>query len=223
MVENGWKLLFEDRDILVVVKEPGMATQTGNFRSKDLVTCLRNYLGEKKEKPEVFLIHRLDQPVGGVLVFAKNKKAAGGLSAQVQNHKVEKYYKAVVEGEIEEKNRLENLLVQDKKAGVAKVVTAGKDAKKAVLDFTRLAVGESPKRSLVEVKLGTGRFHQIRVQLSHHGFPICGDRKYNTLCKPEEVERFPALFAWKLCFDHPTTGKRMEFSEEPSYGYFLEF
>ena len=226
MNQKGWKLLFEDKEILVVVKEPGVATQSGNIQRADLVSLLCNYRGLKGEKPEVFLVHRLDQPVGGILVFGKTKKAAAVLSSQVQNHKMEKYYKAVVEGEIEKEGRLEDYLLQDRKKSIAVVVEKGNgpanpEEKKAELEFKRLAVRqEIPYRSLIEVKLQTGRFHQIRAQMANYGFPICGDRKYQA--KSTEYA-FPALFAWKLVFIHPGTGEKMEFSEEPDYGYFSEF
>lgn len=233
MQQNGWKLLFEDKEILVVCKDPGVATQSGNLRTLDLVNRLRNYRSEKGENPEIFLIHRLDQPVGGILVFGKTKKAAASLSAQIQNNTMEKYYKVVVEGKTESKGHIENYLLQDRKTSSAEVVEKGTgDAKKAVLDFSGLNCLE--EKSLLEVKLGTGRFHQIRVQMANYGHPICGDNKYNPRYKGdggEELRKpkgnsekiFPALFAWKLIFNHPITGKRMEFQENPTYGYFSEF
>lgn len=239
MQQNCWKLLYEDKDILVVCKAPGLATQSGKFGAMDLINSLRNYRNEKEENPEVFLIHRLDQPVGGILVFGKTKKAAANLSEQVQKHTMEKYYKAVVQGEIEEKGRLEDYLLQDRKTSRARVVEKGTaDGKKAVLEFQRLAICNTGKDatscSLVEVKLETGRFHQIRVQMANHGYPICSDSKYNgncnmgssaELCKPDKIAagKFPALFAWKLVFNHPVTGKQMEFKENPEYGYFSLF
>lgn len=220
MKEKGWKLLFEDNEILVVCKEPGMATQSGNLRTQDLVSRLRNYRSGKGENPEIYLIHRLDQPVGGILVFGKTKKAAADLSMQIQKNRMEKYYRAVVQGKTKELDHLENYLIQDKKQNRAVIAEPGnKGGKKAVLDYITCA--EKNNRSLVEIKLETGRFHQIRVQMANCGHPICGDSKYNENAKEEKG--FPALFAWKLQFKHPVTGKTMVFQENPNYGYFLDF
>lgn len=232
MYKSGWKLIYEDQAILVVCKDPGIPTQSSSLRVMDLVSRLRNYRCSRGEEAEIYLIHRLDQPVGGLLVFGKNKKAAADLSHQVQNAVMEKYYKAVVQGEIEEEGQLKDCLLQDRKTNSSKVVESGTPGgKQAVLHFRRLQSGkeedgkekdgkEMNQIHLIEIRLETGRHHQIRVQLSHHGCPIRGDHKYNPDCKKQE---FPALFAWKLIFYHPVTGELMEFQENPEYGYFSMF
>lgn len=224
MRQNGWKLIYEDAAVLVVCKEPGVATQSGNFKTQDLVSRLKNYRNEKGEIPEIFLIHRLDQPVGGLLVFGKTKQAAAALGSQVQKGTMGKYYRSVVEGVPKSKGRLEHYLLQDKKQNLAKVTEAGtKEAKKAVLEYKTLAVSEG--RALLEIRLETGRFHQIRAQMAAIGHPVAGDNKYNGNMKEKQGNRkiYPALFAYRLVFSHPVSGKRMEFEEIPEYGFFCGF
>lgn len=225
MQQNGWKIIFEDGEILVVCKEPGLAVQSGNLRQTDLVSRLRNYRKEKGEEAEIFPVHRLDQPVGGILVFAKTKHAAAELGLQIQQNKMEKYYRAVTEGETEESAHLENYLEHDRRSGLARIAGQNsKNAKKAVLDYRRLA--QKDGRSLLEIRLETGRFHQIRAQMAANGHPVCGDLKYNpnaVFSKESREKSFPALFAWRLKFRHPASRKELMFEEIPNYGFFRDF
>ncbi len=241
VMEMDMEIKYEDEDILVVVKPPGLAVQNRQIGQADAVSMLKNYRRRKGEEAYIGLVHRLDQPVGGLLVFAKQEKAAADLSRQIQNHRMEKYYKALVCGRIEEEGVLEDYLVKDKKSNFSRVVareTPG--AKKALLSFRKLGTFHiknmgsfcekneclrTAEVSLIEIKLETGRHHQIRVQMAHHGFPLWGDRKYNRTYfgKAEKQANSGghteqcALFAWKLGFLHPKTREWMEFTESPEF------
>ena len=191
--------------------------QTAGCGQQDMVSLLRNYRAGKHEPPEIYPVHRLDQPVEGVMVFAKNPKAAASLSGQIQGKTVDKYYRALVEGVPKPlEGRLEDYLLRDGRTNTSKVVPCGtKGAKKAVLAYrvleTREEDGQESKLvSLVEIRLETGRHHQIRVQLAHAGHPLVGDKKYNPGC--QAGYRPIALCSVRLAFDHPTTGERLEFS-----------
>lgn len=231
ILDRNVKILFEDKDILVVVKPAGVATQSSRIGEMDLVSLLRNYRVGKGESDYIGMIHRLDQPVGGILVFAKNSKAAASLSKQVQDRSMEKYYKALVCGSIEKEGTLQDYLLKDGKSNQSRIVkkeTPG--AKPASLSFKKEAEAEGI--SQVEIKLATGRHHQIRVQMAHHGFPLVGDRKYNPGMRGATGRGAGpgrdtgtgmvtgldatalALFAWKLRFKHPRTGELLEFFEK---------
>lgn len=230
---------YEDSEILLVCKPAGIATQSCRIGEKDMVSMVKNYRAKKGEPPYAALIHRLDQPVGGLLLFAKTKGAAANLSAQIQTGTMEKYYQALLCGIIEEEGRLTDYLIKDKRANLSHVIEEGTPgAKRASLEFRRLrSFSEetggkclegiranasemadskgSPAGpvSLVEIKLETGRHHQIRVQMAHHGFPLLGDRKYGKSDRGQKL----ALFAWKLKFRHPKSGEWMEFTEEAGF------
>ena len=213
------QILFEDENIIVCYKPSGVATQTAKVGTPDMVSLLKNYLYKKDQKePYVAVIHRLDQPVEGILVFAKTPAAAKELSRQVQQGGgFGKYYKAVVCGKLNaSKGVLENYLIKDGKSNTSRVCSASeRDAKKAVLNYDVLDTEEveGQMRSLLRIKLGTGRHHQIRVQMANAGCPIWGDTKYG---KTEAAawQRI-ALCAYKLEFIHPKTRKTMTFEIEP--------
>lgn len=216
------KILYEDKDILVCHKEAGLATQSAKSYEKDLVSVLKTYLvKEKKEKgnPYLGVIHRLDQPVEGLLVFARTQVAAKKLSAQLQSGTLNKDYKALVYGRPgENKGTLTDYLRKD--GNVAKVSNKeDAEAKKAVLQFTIVesdATKSSEQETLLNVHIETGRFHQIRAQLSHAGFPIIGDQKYGSADSIDYSKtngyRTVQLKADYIAFVHPITGKKMEFS-----------
>lgn len=222
-------ILFEDAHVIVCYKPSGIPTQTAKLGTPDMVSLLKNYLYKnQKEKKEPYLavIHRLDQPVEGVLVFAKTPFAAKELSKGMQQGGgFGKYYKAMLCGvpaSLEE--RLEDYLVKDGKTNTSRVAApTEKDAKKAVLSYEVLETFETEEqtRSLVRVKLDTGRHHQIRVQMAHMGCPICGDTKYGIQDSSENMRRGwqqIALCAYRLEFVHPKTKKPMVFEIEPK-GY----
>lgn len=212
------RILFEDEHIIVCYKPAGIPTQTAKLGAVDMVSLLKNYLyknQKEKKEPYVAVIHRLDQPVEGILVFAKTPFAAKELNKGMQSGSgFGKYYKAVLCGVPEkEKGMLENYLVKDGKTNTSRVCTAtDKDAKKAVLEYEVL------NDTLVRIKLHTGRHHQIRVQMANIGCPIWGDTKYGVDKDSTNVDKSwkqIALCAYRLEFIHPKTKKMMEFEVEP--------
>ena len=171
---NNLKILYEDNHIIVVEKIPNIPSQADKTGDIDMLTLIKDYIKEKYNKPgNVYLglVHRLDRPVGGVMVFAKTSKAASRLSEEVRNKTFEKKYLAVVDGKIEkEKGSLEDYLYKDERNNMSKVVTpTKKNAKLAKLDYEVIVYDEVKKLTLVKVNLHTGRHHQIRVQLSNFG------------------------------------------------------
>lgn len=221
------KILFEDNHIIVVVKPVNMPVQRDETGDIDLLTSLKAYVKEKYNKPgEVYLglVHRLDRPVGGVMVFARTSKAASRLMPQFAdkyNAGAQKRYAAIVEGEPLPHVDIycTDWLKKDEAERKSFVVPEGTEgAKKAVLECRTVSVKGG--LSLVDVKLHTGRHHQIRVQLSHGGNPIWGDQKYNPDARPG---RQIALFAYSLSFEHPTTHERMTFTALPEGGAWRSF
>jgi len=213
------KILFEDTHIIVCYKPSGVPTQTAKLGAADMVSLLKNYLyknQKEKKEPYVAVIHRLDQPVEGLLVFAKTPFAAKELNKEMQKGAgFGKYYQAVLCRTPEkELGKLENYLVKDAKTNTSRVCSPSeKDAKKAILNYEVLA--KSEKKCLVKVKLETGRHHQIRVQMANIGCPILGDTKYNTLENVDKNWKQIALCAYRLEFTHPKTKKAMVFEIEP--------
>lgn len=211
----NFKILYEDSHIIVCYKPAGIPTQTAKLGTPDMVSILKNHL----KGGYVAVIHRLDQPVEGILVFAKTPAAAKELNKQLQSDDFGKYYKAVLWGIPEgPAATLENYLVKDGKTNTSRVCEATeKDAKKAILSYEVAATGKDFDRdvSLVKVKLETGRHHQIRVQMAHMRCPIWGDSKYNTSMIQDRRFRHLALCAYRLEFVHPNTKKKMEFEIEP--------
>ncbi|MCR5526575.1 MAG: RNA pseudouridine synthase [Lachnospiraceae bacterium] len=213
---NKLKILLEDNDILAVFKPAGIASESARIGSMDMVSHVKNYLAEKGSgEPYAALIHRLDQPVEGILLFAKNKGSAAKLSKALQEGKFEKEYIAVVDAEealSDEENPLVDWLIKDSKSNTSKVTQANvKGAKKAELSYRK--TGETPDGAAVlRVKLMTGRHHQIRVQLSHAGMPIRGDRKYGGRSAGQLM-----LSAAVLRFPHPGTGKMLNMEQSPSF------
>ena len=199
-------ILYEDQHIIVCRKESGVAVQTARMSQMDMESALKNYLAVKDsgKMPYLAIIHRLDQPVRGVLVFAKTPFAAKELSRQVTQHSVGKYYLAEVEGKIpEEAGTLENYLIKDGKTNTSKVVKENvPGAKKATLHYKK------KDEHTIEIELVTGRHHQIRVQCAYAGMPLKGDTKYNPDAKRTDEL---GLCAYHLIFKHPKTGKTMEF------------
>ena len=199
------KILYEDNHLLVVEKPINMPTQEDDSKDPDLLNELKKYIKEKYNKPgNVYLglVHRLDRPVGGVMVFAKTSKAASRLSDQVRTHKLEKSYYAVIEGKLEDGKLIDKLL-KDEKTNNTIVSPNGKES---VLSFKNITYKDG--LSLVDIKLETGRSHQIRVQFSSRNHPLYGDQRYN---KHAKVGEQIALFAYKLSFEHPVTKEILEF------------
>ncbi len=201
-------VIYEDNHLLVVEKPVNIPVCADESHDLDFLSMLKQYLKIKYQKPgNVYLglVHRLDRPVGGVMVFAKTSKAASRLSKQVMEHQLEKTYYAVVCGKVPLEGKWKDYLIKDTKKNQSYVTSSGK-GKEARLSYQRLSYQDGV--SLVEVQLETGRSHQIRVQFSSHGFPLVGDAKYNP---NSEHKTAVALFAKKLTFYHPITGKRLSF------------
>lgn len=220
------KIIYEDNSILVCYKPAGLPTQTASVMSPDMVSELKNHLrrstGSGTKEPYVGLVHRLDQPVEGLLVFGKTQSAAAVLSTQLNDGTLHKTYLAVTEGIPEKKEDvLADYLLKDSRDNSSRVVPEGtKGAKRAELSYRVISVKEGS--ALIEIDLRTGRHHQIRVQMAHIGCPLLGDRKYG---RSSRTVRNPALCASKLVFKHPQTGKRMEFAIKPegeAFAYFTE-
>ncbi len=199
-------ILYEDNHIIVVEKEINVPVQEDSSKDLDMLTIIKKYLKDKYNKPgNVYLglIHRLDRPVGGVMVFAKTSKAASRLSEQVRTHKINKKYYAVVEGNLPSEGVLVDKLYKDTKTNNVIVSPKGKEAK---LEYKLLETKDN--LNLVDINLITGRSHQIRVQFSSRGNPLYGDQRYN---KDSKVGEQIALFAYSLSFYHPTTKELMTF------------
>ena len=214
----GLNIIFEDEQILVVKKDAGIPGEAGRLRIMDLQGLIKNELYRRNRKggePYLGLIHRLDQPVEGVMVFAKTPFAAGSLSEQVRDGRMRKHYLALLCGKPKtDEGTLVDYLLKDGRTNTSSVVRAGeKDAKRSELNYKVLK--RNDETTLVEVELITGRHHQIRVQMANAGWPLYGDTKYNPQFQETSQYVQTALCAYKLSFVHPKTKKVMEFMIEP--------
>ena len=211
------KIIYEDNHLLVVEKPVNVPVQADDSLDEDFLSQLKEYLKVTYNKPgNVYLglVHRLDRPVGGVMVFAKTSKAASRLSRQVSERTFHKTYLAVVEGTPDKQSdTLKDYLVKDHSTNTVSV-TDEAHGKLAVLDYEVLDSKEG--LSLLKIDLHTGRSHQIRVQLSSRGYPIWGDQRYNTNAHPGQQI---ALWAYKLSFKHPVTTEELTFTCLPSDTY----
>ena len=209
------KILYEDNHVLVVVKPCNIPVQLDDSNDEDLLSMLKKYLKDKYKKPgNVYLglVHRLDRPVSGVMVFAKTSKAASRLSEQIRTKKFEKKYYAVARGKFEfDSGGMRDYLLKDSKTNMTIVSSKGKEA---ILNYN--VIGFNNDYSLVDIELITGRSHQIRVQFSSRGHALYGDQRYN---KTAKVGEQIALFSYYLSFYHPITHEKMEFSLDIPNGY----
>ena len=199
------EIVYLDSDIVVCVK-PARVLSTDE--PGGLPDLLREALGDPRA--DIRTVHRLDRVVSGLMVLARNAQAASELSRQIREGEFEKEYLAVVHGTPEAQGTLRDLLGRDKARRMTFVADApAKGVQEAVLHFQRLASAEG--LSKVRIQLETGRTHQIRVQFSSRGFPLVGERKYAERNDPCEI----ALWSYRLSFNHPTTGERVEFAHQP--------
>lgn len=209
-------VLYEDNQIIVVLKPQNIPTQSDDSRDLDLLTMVKNYVKEKYNKPGdayIGLVHRLDRPTGGIMVFARTSKSASRLTEQFKNHTTEKIYYAVTENLVKyKKDTLVNYLQKNEKENIVQVVPMSvTGAKKAELYYEEL--DNDGKHSLLEIHILTGRSHQIRVQLANIGCPLYGDNKYGKN-KSKSTNNL-GLWAGKLTFIHPTTKEKMVFMSMP--------
>lgn len=224
------EIIYEDRELLVVYKPAGLATQTARVGQADVVSELKNY----GKNPYLGVVHRLDQPVEGLLVFARTKETAAALSGQLGKGTLRKQYYGVICGKpVAEQGELVDYLYKDGQNGGRAVVLEEQeahcrpDAKKAVLQYRLVEYVEETDISLVDIQIGTGRFHQIRAQMAHVGMALLGDMKYgdNTVCrKGEELGvRNVALCAYEIAFRHPVKSQEMHFRIRPKGEAFRGF
>ena len=217
-ISNGVKVLYEDNHIIVAIKPAGVLSQSDGSSAPDMLTILKAYIKEEYSKPgEVYLglLHRLDRPVSGVMVFARTSKAASRLSEQIRTRKVEKIYRCIVNGVLEGEGRLENFISKDENKNIVTVIDKEKPGfKTSYLDYKALVSKEG--LTMVEVKLGTGRSHQIRAQMAHSGYPLIGDQKYGD--KDKRCKDI-ALEAYKLSFKHPVKREFITFEAPLPSGY----
>lgn len=200
------EILYQDKDILVCIK-PARVLSTDE--PGGLPELIREALGDPRA--DIRTVHRLDRVVSGVMVLARNAKAASELSRQIREDAFEKEYLAMVHGHPQaDGGTLTDLLYRDKARKMTMVATEpAKGVQEAILDYRVLA--KTKALSKVRIKLRTGRTHQIRVQFASRGMPLLGERKYSTMEDPCEI----ALWSHRIAFTHPGTGKRVEFSREP--------
>lgn len=217
------KILLEDKDQIVVHKPAGLATQTARLGEKDLVSEIKNHISKEQGNPSPYLsvINRLDQPVEGIVLFAKNSKAAAALSAQMQNGVMQKYYYAAVYGHMEQpKDELTDYLEKDSRSNCSRVVLKKTPAaKKAQLAYE--VISEETGMDIVKIHLLTGRHHQIRVQFSSRKHPLIGDTKYGSeesiMLGKEAGVRTPALCACCLVWEHPVSKKALKVQIKPEH------
>lgn len=205
------QILYEDNHIIVVIKECNIPVQEDNSKDLDMLTMIKQYIKEKYNKPgNVYLglVHRLDRPVGGVMVFAKTSKAASRLSEQIRNNNIEKRYIALTHNHTKEHEILKDKLLKNEKTNTSKIDEKGKYA---ILEYNLIEYRNN--MSLIDINLLTGRHHQIRVQLSHHGYPIYGDQRYGIDKEGIQIH----LWAYKLKFKHPVKDEIMEFTYYPKW------
>ena len=220
MKEDNLKVLYEDNHIIVVLKPNNILSQADNTNDIDMITIIKKYLKEKYNKPgNVYLglVHRLDRPVSGVMVFAKTSKAASRLSDQIRKNEFKKTYLAVVEdNNLKDKDTFIDYLYKDKDFNT-KVVTKDK-GKYSELSYNVVERDKDNNLCLVKIKLETGRHHQIRVQFASRNHPLYGDQRYG-----KENRKQIALHAYRLEFIHPTTKEKLNFSIKPENGIWNNF
>ena len=215
---NNLKVLFEDNHIIVVEKPVNIPSQGDKTGDEDMLSIIKTYIKEKYNKPgDVYLglIHRLDRPTGGVMVFAKTSKSASRLSEQVREKQIEKKYLCIVDGKLEnEKGTFKDYLLKNERTNTSKVVSKDtKNSKEAILDYEVVKYNEETNLSLVKIKLHTGRHHQIRLQFSSRNHSLYGDQKYGTRGRGKQL----CLWAYSLSFIHPVKKERMSFEDYPEH------
>ena len=216
-MKDKLKILYEDNNIIVVLKPKNILSQSDITNDIDMLTLVKSYIKDKYKKTGnvyVGLIHRLDRPTEGIMVFAKTSKAASRLSKQIKDNKMNKSYLAVVWNLKEKEGIFTDYLKKEKEGN--SIITTKEDGKYAELSFKK--VKEKNNLSLIKINLVTGRHHQIRVQFSSRGYPLYGDQRYG-----KDDKKQLALFCYKLEFEHPVKKEKMSFKIYPRYGIFNEF
>lgn len=214
-------ILYEDNHVLVAVKPPNMLSQADHTGDTDILSYLKQDLKIRYHKPGgvyLGLVHRLDRPVGGLMVFARTSKAAARLSSQFQKHDAHRSYLCIAEGQLPSSFTLTDYLIKDAQLNMVRVTSADTaKAQKAVLHGECLKSRE--QTSLCSIRLETGRNHQIRVQMSHSGHPLWGDARYGRGISGQQI----ALWGYRLAFEHPVTHVPMVFMNLPKNGIWLRY
>ena len=216
---NKLNVLYEDNHIIVVVKPTNILSQSDITKDIDMLSLIKSYLKEKYHKPgNVYLglVHRLDRVVGGVMVFAKTSKAASRLSNSIRENKFTKNYLAICHGKVNKLGTFVDYL--EKKDDYSTIVSDKEHGKLSELSYELIEYDSKNDLSLVKIKLKTGRHHQIRVQFSSRGYPLCGDQRYG-----DEDKTQIALYAYELSFYHPTTKEKLTFTLLPKGNWWTEF
>lgn len=210
MTKDDLEILYEDNHVIVVYKPANILSQGDATGDKDLLTIIKEYIKVSEHKPGnvyIGLVHRLDRPVQGVMVFAKSSKAASRLSDQIKKNEFQKHYLAVINGKLPEKKGIfKDYLFKDSNGNTT--VTDSKTGKESILEYEVLA--EKDNLSLVRIHLVTGRHHQIRVQFASRGYPLVGDGRYG-----KYDGRQIHLCSYQLSFIHPTTKEILNFERMP--------
>lgn len=218
---NKLKVLYEDNHIIVVFKEANILSQSDNTNDIDMLTMVKQYIKIKYQKPgNVYLglVHRLDRPVSGLMVFARTSKAASRLSEQVRTRQIKKTYMAVIHGILEKNSdTFVDYLYRSDNSNT--IVTVKEKGKESILDYKVLGRNYEKNETLVSINLKTGRHHQIRVQFASRRYPLCGDQRYGRQDKTQI-----ALCAYKLEFIHPVSKELMCFEiAKPNGIYWDDF
>lgn len=226
-------ILMEDREILVIHKHAGTAVQSARQGQMDLEHALLNYLAasgserQGRNLPYLGVIHRLDQPVEGILVFAKTPSAAAYLNRAMQKNQIEKTYLAVTDRKPKKNEDVQiDFLKKDGRKNLSCIVDEkAPEAKRAELSYHLLGTANTPEgeRYLMEIRLKTGRHHQIRVQMAHAGMPLMGDEKYHPDAEKWRKKTALALCACRLSFPHPSDNRKMMFEVQPEGEEFQVF
>ncbi|NGP89830.1 RluA family pseudouridine synthase [Fodinibius halophilus] len=204
-------IVFEDDHLLLIQKPANVLSQEDHTGDPDVLTLCKEYLSRTQNNPYLGLVHRLDRPVGGLMLLAKTPQSANALSQQIRDRTIQKTYWAITSGSPPQNGMLTHHLHKDRDRNVVEVVAGNqKKGKEAILSFAKLE--ETNDLNLLSVHLQTGRPHQIRVQLAHEGYPIWGDYKYG-IDQPDG--RNMALRAVELNFEHPTLKQQMHFELAP--------
>ena len=220
------EIIYEDPFLTVILKPAGMATQTARVAEEDLVSWFSNHRRQAGEDTYVGVLSRLDQPVEGLVAFAKDKATTAKLTREIEDKRLQKYYLALVHCDraisADGWHRLEDFLVKDERTNSSRVVTQGeasanKRAKRAILEYRDVSDAYDLPGGIkaLDIRLVTGRHHQIRVQLANAGMPIVGDAKYGP---PGDKGRRLGLFAYHLRLEHPKNEKLMDFEIRPDIG-----
>ena len=206
-------VIYEDNHLLVVEKPANLPTQADSSGDDDLLSILKRWIGEKYNKPGAVylgLVHRLDRPVGGAMVFARTSKAASRLSEAFRTHEQDRRYLAIVEGEITSSLELMDYLLKDGKTGMVRTVKKDTPGAKQAKLISR-PLSHKDGLTLTHVQLFTGRAHQIRVQHAHAGHPLWGDMRYGHGVPGRQI----ALWACELTLEHPTKHEMLRFTSHP--------